>query len=99
MVKKTNIHSRIIIERSEIKRLMKKTILNLIKFYQKTKFFRSSLLKQLYLSDAACRFQPTCSNYTYQAIDKYGVLKGSWLGLLRIIRCNPWNKGGYDPLT
>ncbi|MFW6268538.1 MAG: membrane protein insertion efficiency factor YidD [Bacillota bacterium] len=45
-----------------------------------------------------CRFYPTCSSYTKQALKKYGVFKGSWLGLKRIIRCHPFNPGGYDPL-
>ncbi len=77
---------------------MKKLILRLIKGYQNTKFFRSTILKQLYLTDAVCRFRPTCSDYTYQTIEKYGVGKGILLGLKRIIRCHPWNKGGYDPI-
>lgn len=46
----------------------------------------------------ACRFSPTCSDYTYQAIEKYGVAKGGWIGLKRIARCHPWSKGGPDPL-
>lgn len=78
---------------------MKKIILKLIRAYQGTKFFRSTILKQLFLTDAACRFKPTCSQYTYMAVDKYGVLKGTILSFKRIIRCHPWNKGGYDPLT
>ena len=45
-----------------------------------------------------CRFHPTCSQYTYQAIEKYGILKGSFMGTKRIFRCNPWNKGGIDPV-
>lgn len=45
-----------------------------------------------------CRFTPTCSQYTYQAVEKYGVIKGSWLGVKRIIRCNPRSAGGYDPI-
>jgi len=45
-----------------------------------------------------CRYTPTCSEYTYQAIEKYGVLKGGLMGLKRIIRCNPFSKGGYDPV-
>ncbi|HHX92397.1 MAG TPA: membrane protein insertion efficiency factor YidD [Clostridiales bacterium] len=45
-----------------------------------------------------CRFEPTCSTYCIQAVTKYGALKGSWLGLKRILRCHPWNPGGYDPL-
>lgn len=47
---------------------------------------------------ATCRFYPTCSEYTRQAIIKYGFWKGSWLGIKRISRCHPWNEGGYDPL-
>jgi len=44
----------------------------------------------------SCRFSPTCSEYTYQAVDKYGVIKGLIMGLGRVLRCNPWNKGGVD---
>ncbi len=77
---------------------MKRLILKLIRLYQKTNLFRSELLKQLYLSDASCRFSPTCSVYTYQAVEKYGSIKGIYIGMLRIIRCHPWNKGGYDPI-
>lgn len=45
-----------------------------------------------------CKFYPTCSEYTRQAIEKYGVVKGVWLGAKRILKCNPFSKGGYDPL-
>lgn len=47
---------------------------------------------------AVCRFAPTCSEYTRQAIVRYGFFKGCWLGLCRIGRCNPFNAGGYDPV-
>lgn len=47
---------------------------------------------------SACRFHPTCSEYMYQAISKWGALKGFWLGLKRIGRCHPWNPGGFDPV-
>lgn len=45
-----------------------------------------------------CRFHPTCSEYTKQAIEYYGVFKGSWMGVKRICRCHPGNPGGYDPV-
>ncbi|MBQ2645659.1 membrane protein insertion efficiency factor YidD [bacterium] len=68
--------------------MLKKTALFLIKIYQ---FFSKYTPK-------TCRFYPTCSEYTKQAIEKYGFLKGCWLGLKRICRCHPINKGGYDPV-
>lgn len=46
----------------------------------------------------ACRFQPTCSVYMAEAVEKYGALKGSWMGFKRILRCQPFCKGGYDPV-
>lgn len=77
---------------------MKKLLLKLIKLYQHTSTFRHQLLKTLWLSDASCRFQPTCSQYMYEAINKYGTIRGVLLGLKRILRCHPWSKGGPDPL-
>ena len=77
---------------------MKKLVLSLISFYQKFLSFDSGLLKKLFLTDKACRFIPTCSEYTYQAIDKYGIILGCFKGVKRIARCHPFNKGGFDPL-
>ncbi|MBK9163297.1 MAG: membrane protein insertion efficiency factor YidD [Acidobacteria bacterium] len=46
----------------------------------------------------ACRFEPTCSEYAREAVEKYGALKGTWMGLKRILRCQPLCKGGHDPV-
>lgn len=46
----------------------------------------------------SCRFQPTCSQYAYEAIAKYGIIKGGRLAIWRVLRCNPFNPGGYDPV-
>ena len=77
---------------------MKRLILALIRFYQKYLSFNSGFFKFFFLTDKACRFQPTCSEYSYQAINRYGIIQGGWLSLKRIVRCHPWNSGGNDPL-
>ncbi|MFQ5444610.1 MAG: membrane protein insertion efficiency factor YidD [bacterium] len=69
---------------------MKKISLGIIKFYQK-------LISPLF--PPSCRFSPTCSEYTLQAISKYGFFKGVVLGLTRLIKCHPFHPGGYDPLN
>ena len=68
---------------------MKALFLWIIGFYQRV----ISPLKK-----PCCRFYPTCSQYALQAIEKYGALKGGWLAFKRILRCNPFCKGGYDPV-
>jgi putative membrane protein insertion efficiency factor len=46
----------------------------------------------------SCRFYPTCSAYALEAVSRYGAIKGLWLGTKRVLRCNPWRPGGYDPV-
>lgn len=77
---------------------MKNLVLKLIRFYQRTRFFHLPIFQVLFMSDRVCRFSPTCSEYTYQAVEKYGILKGSWLGMRRILRCHPLSHGGDDPV-
>ncbi len=68
---------------------MKSVVLALIRLYQNT---LSRVLP------STCRFYPSCSQYTYEAVAKYGFLRGGWLGIRRILRCHPFNPGGYDPV-
>jgi putative membrane protein insertion efficiency factor len=72
--------------------------LRTIRFYQRYLSLDTGWAKQLFITDKICRFTPTCSEYTYQAIERYGIIYGLWLGTKRIIRCHPWNKGGWDPV-
>ena len=71
---------------------MRKIGIFLINFYKK---YISKIIEQLGIK---CKYYPTCSDYTKQAIEKYGFLKGCFLGFKRILKCNPFSKGGYDPL-
>ena len=71
---------------------MKKILVKLIDFYKK------NISLWLESKNIKCKFYPTCSEYTRQAIEKYGALKGLILGIYRVLRCNPFSKGGYDPL-
>jgi len=68
---------------------MKTLMLGLIRLYQK---FISPL------KPATCRFQPTCSHYSYEAIQKHGAFKGIRLAIKRIVKCGPWHPGGFDPV-
>ncbi|RLC90865.1 MAG: membrane protein insertion efficiency factor YidD [Chloroflexi bacterium] len=68
---------------------MKTIILGLIRFYQRA---ISPLLPP------SCRFTPTCSQYSYESLSRYGLFKGGWLAIKRISRCHPFHPGGYDPV-
>ena len=68
---------------------MKKILLKLIRYYQTVISPRTG---------PKCKYFPTCSQYTYEAIERFGAFRGGFMGLWRILRCNPWSKGGYDPV-
>jgi hypothetical protein len=71
---------------------MKKILIAFINWYQKNiSYWLDSI-------NIKCKYYPSCSEYTKQAIEKYGIFKGILLGIGRILRCNPFSKGGYDPL-
>ena len=72
-----------------IKNICTEFVINLINIY---KYLISPLLGN------NCRFLPTCSEYTKESIIKFGLFRGVWLGLKRIVKCHPWGKGGYDPI-
>lgn len=69
---------------------MKSILILIVKMYRK---FISPLKSQ-----PTCRFYPTCSQYSLEALEKYGTIKGSYLSVKRIVKCNPFHPGGYDPL-
>lgn len=69
--------------------MIQRMMLGAIRFYQR----RISPL-----TGPSCRFHPTCSHYTAEAIEKYGPWKGGWMGFRRILRCHPFHPGGYDPV-
>ena len=69
--------------------MLKKIAIAFVRFYQ---------LAIRPILPNSCRYTPSCSQYAIEAINKYGALKGSWLGLKRILRCHPWGGHGYDPV-
>ena len=71
--------------------MIRKMVLSLLRFYKKS-------ISPIGGIGKCCRFNPTCSMYMYEAVERYGVCKGVWLGIKRIARCNPWGDEGDDPV-
>jgi putative membrane protein insertion efficiency factor len=72
-------------------------VLKIIKIYQKTISFDHGVTRHLF-PNGFCRFKPTCSEYAHEAIKRYGLIKGGAKAFWRVLRCNPFNKGGWDPI-
>ncbi len=71
----------------------------LIRIYQKTLSFDHGYLGKIYPNNRPCKFTPSCSEYGYRCIDKFGIIKGNYLAIRRVIKCNPWaTPGQYDPV-
>lgn len=80
-----------------LQKIIRAPFLVLIWLYQHTLSFDHGPLR-VYFPHGYCQFHPTCSQYTYEAIEKHGVIRGTILGAWRILRCNPWARGGADPV-
>lgn len=72
-------------------------VLKIIKLYQKTLSFDHGLMK-VFFPQGYCKYHPTCSEYAYKSVEKYGIFKGGIKAFWRVLRCNPFSKGGYDPV-
>ena len=72
-----------------IGRWPREVVLVLIRVYQ---------VSLAHIMVSQCRYTPSCSRYTYEAVERYGALRGSWMGMKRILRCHPFHPGGYDPV-
>lgn len=77
---------------------MKRLLLLIIRWYQQTLSLDSGIMKMVFPNAGVCRFTPTCSQYAYGAIERYGIMTGLFLAFKRIIRCHPGTPGGYDPV-
>lgn len=69
--------------------MLRRVVISAIRFYQ---------LCISPLTPQSCRFVPTCSQYCLEAVRRYGVVRGGWLGVKRLIKCGPWHQGGFDPV-
>lgn len=72
-----------------VARWPREVVLALIRMYQ---------ISLAHIMVSQCRYTPSCSRYTYEAVERYGALRGSWMGMKRILRCHPFHPGGYDPV-
>lgn len=79
----------------QLTKIFKNIILKLIKLYQRTLSPDHGWLKRFY-PNGFCRFHPSCSQYSYEAVEKHGVVRGSLKTVWRVLRCNPFSKGGVD---
>jgi len=77
---------------------MNQLLTKILSLYKKTGFARHYFFRQLFFFDAYCRFEPTCSEYSKKAFEKYGFKKGGILSLKRLSSCHPWGRSGYDPV-
>lgn len=77
--------------------MIKFIVLKSIRAYQKTLSFDHGFFRFMF-PGGFCKFQPTCSDYAYLAVEKHGVLRGAAKAAWRVMRCNPFSKGGYDPV-
>lgn len=81
-----------------LKTLPRYIAISIIRIYQKTLSLDHGFFKFL-KPYGFCRFHPTCSEYAIQALEKHGFIKGGFKAVWRVLRCNPWSKGGHDPLN
>lgn len=72
-------------------------VIKLLKIYQRTLSFDHGIFK-IFFPQGFCRFRPTCSDYAIEAVKKYGIIRGGVKAIWRVLRCNPFNSGGWDPL-
>lgn len=78
--------------------VLKKIVLLFIRVYQKTLSFDHGIISYI-IPVKFCRFYPSCSQYTYESVSQFGILRGMWMGMKRVSKCHPWHDGGYDPVV
>jgi putative membrane protein insertion efficiency factor len=78
--------------------VFKKIVLLCIRIYQKTLSFDHGIISYI-VPVKFCRFYPSCSQYTYEAVSHFGIVRGMMMGIKRVSKCHPWHEGGYDPVV